>query len=115
MALLECRYEIWWICYFETIDLVLAGWQSGDAAVCKTVYAGSIPTPAFICPGGGTGRRKGLKIPRDLNLVPVRFRPWAPFHNQIVSRLANINKLNKLIISFTLYSLLIINKNVRVQ
>ena len=24
----------------------LAGWQSGYAAVCNTVYAGSIPTPA---------------------------------------------------------------------
>ena len=23
-----------------------AGWQSGHAAVCNTVYAGSIPTPA---------------------------------------------------------------------
>lgn len=30
------------------------------------------------CPGGGTGRRKGLKIPRDLTPVPVRFRPRAP-------------------------------------
>ena len=26
----------------------LAGWQSGYAAVCNTVYAGSIPTPASI-------------------------------------------------------------------
>ena len=24
-----------------------AGWQSGHAAACKAVYAGSIPTPAF--------------------------------------------------------------------
>jgi hypothetical protein len=24
----------------------LAGWQSGHAAACKAVYAGSIPTPA---------------------------------------------------------------------
>lgn len=29
-------------------------------------------------PGGGIGRRKGLKIPRDLTPVPVRFRPRAP-------------------------------------
>lgn len=44
-----------------------AGWQSGYAAACKVVDAGSIPTPAFtlFCPGGGIGRRKGLKIPRD--------------------------------------------------
>ena len=52
----------------------VAGWQSGYAAACKAVYAGSIPTPAFIrfcycfwlisCPGGEIGRRKGLKIPR---------------------------------------------------
>ena len=48
--------------------LVPAGWQSGYAAACKAVNAGSIPTPAFIlstsCPGGGIGRHKGLKIPR---------------------------------------------------
>ena len=25
----------------------MAGWQSGYAAACKAVYAGSIPTPAF--------------------------------------------------------------------
>ena len=48
----------------------LAGWQSGYAAACKAVDAGSIPTSALNlipvaikrCPGGGTGRRKGLKI-----------------------------------------------------
>lgn len=51
-----------------------AGWQSGYAAACKAVDAGSIPTPASIvysawtkalcfttvCPGGGIGRRSGL-------------------------------------------------------
>ena len=53
----------------------MAGWQSGYAEDCKSLYAGSIPTPAskFIsmirnlhekCPGGGIGRHKGLKIPR---------------------------------------------------
>ncbi len=44
-----------------------AVWQSGHAAACKAVYAGSIPASASIyiaCPGGETGRRKGLKIPR---------------------------------------------------
>jgi ferredoxin len=75
--------------YFPTD--VMAGWQSGYAAACKAVYAGSIPTLAFILvmtqnlistlfvsPGGGIGRRKGLKIPRGVTLVPVRLRPRAP-------------------------------------
>jgi CMP/dCMP kinase len=37
-------------------------------------------TPRRGCdsPGGEIGRRKGLKIPRDLNPMPVRFRPRAP-------------------------------------
>ncbi len=42
-----------------------ARWQSGYAADCNSVYAGSIPTLASIfssCPGGGIGRRNGLKI-----------------------------------------------------
>ncbi len=44
----------------------MAGWQSGYAAACKAVYAGSIPARASkVCPGGETGRRKGLKIPRE--------------------------------------------------
>ena len=68
----------------------MAGWQSGHAADCNSVYAGSIPTPASINlrldprpailagtqsklliqlysypgPGGEIGRHKGLKIPR---------------------------------------------------
>ena len=52
----------------------MAEWQSGYAADCKSVYAGSIPTSAsidnlylyvcYVCPGGGIGRHKGLKIPR---------------------------------------------------
>ena len=33
--------------------------------------------PLPFCPGGGTGRRTGLKILRKLNSVPVRFRFWA--------------------------------------
>jgi hypothetical protein len=42
-----------------------ARWQSGYAADCNSVYAGSIPTLASIFtsgPGGGIGRRNGLKI-----------------------------------------------------
>ena len=54
----------------------MAGWQSGYAAACKAVHSGSIPDSAssimicmrkekiFICPSGGIGRHKGLKIPR---------------------------------------------------
>ena len=53
-----------------------AGWQSGYAAACKAVDAGSIPTPASkrwtvfcvskVRPGGEIGRRTGLKIPGPL-------------------------------------------------
>ena len=53
-----------------------ARWQSGYAAACKAVDAGSIPTLASIfssipgpCPGGEIGRRKGLKIPRSYLLA----------------------------------------------
>ena len=57
----------WRVC--EILALSLAGWQSGYAAACKAVDAGSIPTSASnieykFCPGGGIGRHKGLKIPR---------------------------------------------------
>jgi hypothetical protein len=31
------------------------------------------------CPGGGIGRRTGLKILRALKPMPVQVRPWAPF------------------------------------
>ena len=60
---------------FNFTMLTSAGWQSGNAADCKSVNAGSIPTPAsflnqfcllwqVVSPGGGIGRHKGLKIPR---------------------------------------------------
>ena len=64
-------FEIW--SFFEQKLLgSVATWQSGDAAACKAVYSGSIPLVASTlnkinphpCPGGGIGRRKGLKIPR---------------------------------------------------
>ncbi len=32
----------------DAMRRVWAGWQSGYAAACKAVYAGSIPTPASI-------------------------------------------------------------------
>ena len=40
------------------------------------------PAPLFswLCRGGGTGRRTGLKIPRLETAVPVRFRSSAPFN-----------------------------------
>ncbi len=58
--------------YFKSF---MAEWQSGYAAACKAVDLGSIPGSASIyylsvllltkvSPGGETGRRKGLKIPR---------------------------------------------------
>ena len=58
----------------------LAEWQSGHAADCKSVDAGSIPTSAsiFLRSGGEIGRRKGLKIPRLVTAVPVRPRLRAP-------------------------------------
>jgi hypothetical protein len=42
------------------------------------------PQPPVFSPGGGIGRRKGLKIPRDLNPVPVRPRPRAPEKQRLV-------------------------------
>ena len=30
------------------VSILLAGWQSGYAAACKAVYAGSIPASASI-------------------------------------------------------------------
>ena len=44
-------FKLW--CYDKDHILIIerqAGWQSGYAAACKAVYAGSIPTPASkIC------------------------------------------------------------------
>ena len=34
-------------------------------------------------PGGEIGRRKGLKIPRELNPMPVRVRPRAPMKSDV--------------------------------
>lgn len=45
-------------------------WRSGNAAVCKTAMRGFDSRPhlqkdiLFMCPGGGTGIRYGLKIRR---------------------------------------------------
>ena len=42
---------------------------------------GSVARSHVVCRSGGTGRRTGLKILRDLPLVPVRFRSSAPYIN----------------------------------
>ncbi len=57
-----------------------ARWQSGYAADCNSVYAGSIPTLAF---SEGHARVAELVDAADLKsaerkFVPVRVRPWAP-------------------------------------
>ena len=50
----------------------------------KPPFTGSNPVPPSIFvfhirrPGGGTGRRNGLKIRRPGTAVPVRVRPRAP-------------------------------------
>ncbi len=59
----------------------MAEWQSGYAADCKSVDAGSIPTSAsinFLC-----AQVVELVDTRDLkslegNFVPVQVRPWVP-------------------------------------
>ena len=40
---------------------------------------GRVRRSHVMCRSGGTGRRTGLKILRDLPPVPVRFRSLAPF------------------------------------
>ena len=42
----------------------VAGWQSGDAAACKAVNAGSIPAPAFCIKFGLllTIKKKGVTL-----------------------------------------------------
>ena len=64
----------------------MAGWQSGYAEDCKSLYAGSIPTPAsilIVMLKNKVARVVELVDTRDLkslegNFVPVRVRPRAP-------------------------------------
>ena len=78
--------------------IALAGWQSGDAAACKAVYAGSIPTPASIFLYS-KARVVELVDTRDLkslggNSVPVRVRPRAPILDFIPSLTVKFSLLN---------------------
>ncbi|SOZ13552.1 hypothetical protein CBM2626_A140225 [Cupriavidus taiwanensis] len=59
-------------CGYNPAARHLAGWQSGYAAACKAVYAGSIPTSASSCKQNGA--------------------PWAPF---LFSRAAFMARLRR--------------------
>ena len=60
----------------------MAGWQSGYAADCKSVYTSSILVSASIlCPGGGIGRHKGFKIPRR---KACRFKSGSGYHSSTI-------------------------------
>ena len=48
--------------------------QLGEHLPYKQGVTGSSPVGPIKCRRGGTGRRTGLKILRDLPPVPVRFR-----------------------------------------
>jgi hypothetical protein len=92
---LVSRSKIWKPRYFRGFYILqhgnskintLAEWQSGYAAVCKTVYLGSIPGSAsnFSMLHHAFARVAELVDARDLKSlaltgVPVRFRPRAPF------------------------------------
>ena len=49
---------------------------------------GRVRRSHVMCRSGGTGRRTGLKILRDLPPVPVRFRSSAPNYHRGVEQLA---------------------------
>ena len=52
----------------------MAGWQSGYAADCNSVYAGSIPTPASILLYSGYAHIVRLVDAR--NLASIRITPF---------------------------------------
>ena len=58
--------------------------QLGEHLPYKQRVTGSSPVGPIKCRRGGTGRRTGLKILRDLPPVPVRFRSPALIVRQSV-------------------------------
>ena len=63
----------------KLLRIFMAGWQSGYAAACKAVDAGSIPTPASsLAQVVKQVDTRDLKSLDPYTVVPVRFRPWAP-------------------------------------
>ena len=56
--------------------------QLGEHLPYKQGVTGSSPVGPIKCRRGGTGRRTGLKILRDLPPVPVRFRSPALFEKR---------------------------------
>ena len=56
---------------------------------------GAASTVLYIsCRGGGTGRRKGLKIPRRVISVPVQFRSSAPKKHSKITALQLLRGLD---------------------
>ena len=65
---------------------------------------GRVARSHVVCRSGGTGRRTGLKILRDLPLVPVRFRSSAPYKHRGVEQLAARRAHNPKVASSSLAS-----------
>ena len=65
---------------------------------------GRVARSQVVCRSGGTGRRTGLKILRDLPLVPVRFRSSAPYKHRGVEQLAARRAHNPKVASSSLAS-----------
>ena len=73
-----------WSCW--RLQLVLRRFDSDPRLHFHTQQITSSRSPiptlknASLCPGGGIGRHRGLKIPRPLSVVPVQVRPRAPYN-----------------------------------
>ncbi len=70
----------------------MAVWQSGHAAACKAVYAGSIPASASKKKAQVAKQvdARDLKSLGYKTSVPVRFRPWAPYNQQKIEALSHL-------------------------